>query len=142
MDLSSIAQLVSLAKDLLPALGAVWNGEPEEDSTQQSIRDIVKEKYSLLRDGVGASSMRILSHLEGCGSCEPSLLILEANPRAGKIAFTAREMLRDEFVYRLEFLKVLGVISAAGPTEYRISHLGKNFVREAKCRNDFPEIFS
>jgi len=140
IDLEAIAKIISAAKDLLPALGDAWKGQPEDDPTQKEIRALVQEQYEALRNGVGSASLRMLSHLDGCGSCEPDLLILEADARMGKVSGSAQKFLKIEFAYHLAYLVALGVVSPAGPTEYRISHLGKNFVREARYRDDYPEV--
>jgi len=140
IDLESIARLIRAAKELLPALGHAWQGEPEEEPTQKGIRVLVQEQYEILRSGVGGSSMKMLAHLDGCGSCEPDLLILEVDPRVSKISGSAQRLVKTEFAFRLAFLKMIGVVSDAGPAEYRISHLGKNFVREVRYRDDYPEV--
>ena len=140
IDLEGIAKIISAAKDLLPALGEAWEGQSEVDSGQKDIRALVQEQYEILRSGVGGASMRMLSHLDGCSSCEPDLLILEADARMGKVTGNAQKFLKTEFAYHLAYLVALGVVSPAGPTEYRISHLGKNFVREARYRDDYPEV--
>ena len=65
---------------------------------------------------------------------------LEAEARMGKFAGNAQKVQKTESAYHLACLMALGVVSPASPTEYRISHLGKSFVREARSRDHDSDV--
>lgn len=140
MDLTGIAALVTAAKDLLPALGAGWNGESEGDPTQKRIKEMTAKHYGSLRTEVDDGCMKVLKHLEDGRNCQPKFLVLEVHPIAATLPNTASELLLEEFQYRLEFLQSVGLLDNVRGGRYMISHLGQGYMRVSRDKREYPNI--
>jgi hypothetical protein len=140
MDLTGLAAPISTAQDLLPALVARWQHEPDSDPTQQRIKEVTRDSYPNLGREIDDGCMKILLHLEDGRNCQPKLLVLEVHPRAEALSSSAADLLLDEFRYRLEFMQALGFLEGVRGGGYSISHLGKAFVRVSRDERDYPNI--
>ena len=140
MDLEGIAKIILAAKELLPALGSAWKGEPESDPGQTKIKEITTLNYPELRPEIDDGSMRIMKHLEDGRNCQSRFLLLEVHPRAEALPNSAMAPLLEEFEYRLEFMQSLGMLEKIRGGGYMISHQGQAFMRVSRERKEYANI--
>jgi hypothetical protein len=138
MDIASLTEWVKGIGSLVSALPLPWGGEDANEPTQRKIYNLANRRYGELKNSISDENLRILVHLNSCRTCHPGNLFNEVY-RNGmpKFSDSDREFVLKEFVWRLEFLALLGMISRVPVSSYAISHLGKNFVR---CAIDAGDI--
>ena len=129
MRLDEIGKLAAAAGNLIGPLCAPWDGEPETDPTQIVIHNLVETFYDSFSRTLTDDDLRLIAHLNGCRHCHSSRLIKEVHDGMTSIDRVVETKLRQEFEYRIEFLKTHGLLSSVSGQKVCISHLGKGVAR-------------
>lgn len=129
MNLAELGNFAAAAGDLSGALCVAWDGEPEDDPTQETIKRLVRRFYENWARTLTDDHLRVLAHLDGCRLCQSTNLVHHVHGGLGTVDRTVQRMLRKEFESRIDLLSAHGLISPASSKKVRISHLGKGVVR-------------
>jgi len=115
-----------------------WIGERDHNGKADADAAIEKA-YATLRGAFTDGCVRILKTLES-GQL--------AHPRRLRQSIYADIVLPDkaaaafegELRYRLEYMRLHGVLARVGPTEYGITSLGQAFLEQARKRRDYYDL--
>ena len=105
---------------------------------EEQARQVIDKTYETLKGNLTGGSVQVLKQLEGGSLLYSDMLRKRLYPALSE----SPEFLRAfdaEFRYRLEYLKVNGVITFVPPSEYGISRLGMAYLEEARRRKDYPD---
>lgn len=133
-----VAALIGGGSALAQPLISRWVSGGTEKETEEKIKEAVHEKYDELKSRLSDNSIRLLHILEP-GENLADFQLLEKLHVGLEIPDPLRRKFESEFWYRLEYLKLLGLLAPAG-NEYAISNLGKAVLGEARTRNEYQHI--
>jgi hypothetical protein len=111
-----------------------------EDADKEATR-VAKKSYEILKRNVSGGCARLLKILETASFTEsllrPNMIREKLYP---SIMLSSQDLNKfdDEFRYRLEYLRLNGLVELVSNTEYGISRLGLAFLAEARRRRDYP----
>ena len=132
-----IAALVTTAGGVISKI-ITWIGQRDEN--RKADADAVIEKtYATLRGAFTDGCVRVLKAIENGQLAHPHRmrrLVYSDLSLPDKVA-TAFE---GELRYRLECMRLHGVITPVGPTEYGITSLGQAFLEQARRKRDFSNV--
>jgi hypothetical protein len=132
-----IAALVTVAGNVIGKI-ITWIGERGADGKAEADAAIEKA-YPTLRGAFTDGCVRILKALEN-GQ-------LAHAPRIRQLVYTELALpdnmvsaFEGELRYRLEYMRLHGVLAPVGPTEYGITSLGQAFLEQARRRRDYYNV--
>ena len=140
MDATIVASIIQSAATLGGALISKWRGEPETDNTQVKIREVIKPNYDYFRITLTETLVAILHALEVSNYDMPVSHLRQRVYPDLRLDRDVQDRFDNEFKYRVEFLRMLGLLQLIGTSEYTISHLGIAFLREARARGDHQRV--
>ena len=132
-----IAVLVTAAGN---AIGKIitWVGE-RRDPARTEADEVVEKAYGTLRSAFTDGCVKILKAMENGQLAHP--------PRIREVAYPDLELPENlvsrfdgELRYRLEYMRLHGVIAPVGPTEYGITDLGQSFLERARRKRDYYNV--
>jgi hypothetical protein len=132
-----IAALVSAAGSVIGKI-ITWVGE-KGDSGKADADVAIQEAYATLRGAFTDGCVRILKALEN-GQLAHALMVRQRDYTDLILPDHLIAAFDGELRYRLEYMRLHGVLATVGPTEYGITSLGQAFLEEARRRRDYPNV--
>jgi hypothetical protein len=141
-----IAAVVQASGGVLQTVIKLYYGANPDTETQKHAAKIIQKTYNTLRWDLTGGSVRVLKLLENGQlqranmvrkSFYPNLQVLQEH------GDPLEEYLDNEFGYRLQYLRVHGLVgTAAGGLypEYGITALGLAFLQEARHRRAYLDV--
>ena len=120
---------------------AKWTkNDKKAESEMPKMREIVSPHYDDLRGALTVRQVKILKFLHINVDHEPRVLPIRRYVYPD-LQMNEAEAHRfdNEFKYRLEYLRALGLVSRVGTSEYALTNLGSAFLLEAKDRG-YPGV--
>jgi hypothetical protein len=106
----------------------------------QSEADAVVEKtYGTLHSAFTGGCVKILKALEYGDLADPPRIRELAYPDL-KLPENLVSKFDGELRYRLEYMRLHGVVAPVGPTEYGITDLGQSFLARARRKRDYHNV--
>ena len=137
MEAPIIAALVtaggSLIGKLLEVGGRYSRNDPEAD---KKAGDVTAQLYDTLKQQITDGSFEILLKLESGENQTPFQIVRRMYPSLS-LDREMENLFMGEFRYRLEYLKIIGLLTMVGGSEYAITRVGSAFVEEARKRRDY-----
>ncbi len=115
-----------------------WASTKDAKADAQA-KEVLNEVYDKLQDYFTDHCVKVLLALEN-GSYQP---IYELRARVHptlQLPEGAMNQFDGEFRYRLEYLRLSGVVTLVAGSEYRITRLGQAFLEEARRRRDYNKV--
>jgi hypothetical protein len=131
-----VAAVVSAAGALLEKALEVFAGA-RDPKAQEQLAGVIHGIYPPLKVNLTPGCLRVLRSLEAGGLMYPWMLRERFYPKLQLPQEQLKELDR-EFRYRLEYLRLHGVVALIAGGEYGISRLGLAFLEEARRRRDYP----
>lgn len=140
MEPTIIAAVVSAAGSLLGKVIELYAGN-RDTRTQEQAASVIQKTYETLKGNLTDGCVRVLKLLES-GSLLYSWMIRERFYPTLQLPQEHLQELDSEFRYRLEYLRLNGVVTLVAGSEYGITRLGLAFLVEARRRRDYyGELF-
>lgn len=137
MEPTVIAALVSVAGGALSKV-IDWASK-RDDAADRQAKKVVGKAYDLLKGNFTDGAVRVLKVLEDGRNRMPFQIRQSVYPEL-KLAQDEKDQFDGEFRYRLEYLRLNGVVGIVGGSEYVITRLGQAFLEEARRRRDYPNV--
>jgi hypothetical protein len=115
-----------------------WYKGKDEDADAEA-KKIIKKAYDKLRNYFTDHYVKVLLALGNGIGLPIHELRGRIHPRL-QLAGKAIHKFDGEFRYRLEYLRLTGVITLVAASEYRITRLGQAFLEEVRRRRDYNEV--
>jgi hypothetical protein len=132
-----IAALVSASGALLGKV-IEWVGR-KDDAAQEQAKEVIGKTYDTLRANFTDGCVTALKLLEN-GEAQMPYRIRERMYPQLNLPQDVVDQLDGEFRYRLEYLRLNGVVTLVGAIEYGITRLGQAFLAEARRRRDYYKV--
>jgi hypothetical protein len=132
-----IAALVSAAGGLLGKV--IERGSQRDEKAAAHAKEIIDKTYETLRVNFTDGCVRVLKLLESGQNQAPFQIRSKLYPSL-KLAPEAMQNFDSEFRYRLEYLRLNGVLTMVGGREYGITRLGQAFLEEARRKHDYYSV--
>ena len=130
-----IAAIVSAAGALLGKAIELFAGKRDPTAQKQASR-VIEKTYETLKGNLTGGCVRVLKLLESGSLLYPPLIRQKYYPNLQLPEDHLKE-LDSEFRYRLEYLRLNGVVTLVAGGEYGITRLGLAFLEEARHRRDY-----
>ena len=137
---SIINAVVTAAGPLLGKAIELFAGNRDRKAQEPADR-VIQKTYDTLKGNLTGGCVKILKLLE-FGYLLYSEDIREKLYPTLQDAQEYLKPLDKEFRYRLEYLRLNGVVTFVPPSEYGITRLGLAFLEEARRRRDYPDQLS
>jgi hypothetical protein len=139
MEASIIAALVTASGNLVGGLlGRGGRSASPDPTIDERAEKVAADFYDQLRTSITDSCFKAMLFLESGENERVSLILSAVYPESPK---TQSDVVSLEFRYRLEYLRLLGLITLVGGSEYTISCLGAHFIEQARRRRDYYRVF-
>ena len=137
MEKIIIEALVSAAGKLLSKV--IESASERDDAAHEQAKKVIKKTYGVLRGNFTDGAVRILKMLED-GRNRMVFQIRQSMYPTLKLPQNIEHQFDGEFRYRLEYLRLNGVVYFIGGSEYAITRLGQAFLEEARRRRAYPDV--
>ena len=137
MEPSVIAAVVSAAGTLLGKV-IEWAGR-RDDAAQKQAKEVIEKAYDALKANFTDGAVTVLKVLENGENQAPFQIRHRMYP-ALTLSKDQEPQFDGEFRYRLEYLRLNGVVTLVGGSEYGITRLGQAFLEEARRRRDYYRV--
>lgn len=137
MEPTVIVAVVSAAGGLLGKV-IEWVGR-KDDKASEDAKSVVLKAYDTLKLNFTDGCVRVLKQLES-GENQASFQIRSKLHPSLQLTPELERVLDGEFKYRLEYLRLNGVLAMVGGSEYGITRLGQAFLQEARSRKDYYNV--
>ena len=113
----------------------------KDANVDAEVEKILNKTYDKLTNYFTEHCVRILLELENGIYLRIPELRRRLNPGL-QLPGEAMSQFDSEFRYRLEYLRLTGVLTLVAGSEYRITRLGQAFLEEARRRHDYINVFA
>jgi hypothetical protein len=138
MDPLIIASLIKAASDTAPSIfDRVFGGVSSSDT---KIKKFVVKKYPDLKNYVSPPCVKLLKFAEDGTYHSVDQFRTHLYPDMMFKDRTEEDAFDHEFAYRLRYLVATGFFHYAEVNEYYITHLGAEFLSEARKKRDFKDV--
>jgi hypothetical protein len=138
MEATIIAAVVTAGGSFLSKLLDLHANNPDA-KTRERAASVAQKTYDVLRRNLTDGSVRLLTLLESGSLLYPHMIRERLYPSLQ----VPRECLHEfdaEFHYRLEYLRLNGLLQLVAGREYGITVLGLAFLEEARRRRDYLAV--
>ena len=139
MEATVIAAVVSAAGGLLEKVIEWASPKGDDDKANTQAQAVVIKAYDTLRTNFTDGCVRVLKLMES-GEIQPPNKIRALLYPTLHLVGEAEEHFDGEFKYRLEYMRLNGVLTMVGGSEYGITHLGQAFLEEARKRRAYYSV--
>jgi hypothetical protein len=115
-----------------------WVGR-RDDKAQADAQTVVTKVYDTLRLNFTDGCVQVLKLLES-GENQATFQIRGRLYPNLNLDNAIERQFDGEFKYRLEYLRLNGVVTLVGGSEYGITRLGQAFLEEARKRRDYFKV--
>jgi hypothetical protein len=133
-----IAAVVSASGRLLGQVIQTYGGA-HDPKAQEAANKVIQRTYETLKGNFTDGCVRILKLLEDGNGKYPEMIRENYYPTLlssqGSEAYM--QALNREFEYRMEYLRLNGVVNHVAGREYFITRLGLAFLEEARRKRDY-----
>ncbi len=127
--------LITASPKLIEIAIQLWRGKDVDAETKK----VLDQAYDKLIDYFTDHCVKVLLALEE-GIFLP-IPDLRSRLHPGlQLPEAAIYQFDSEFKYRLEYLRLTGVVALVAGSEYRITRLGRAFLNEARRRRDYSKV--
>lgn len=133
-----VTVIVKAAGKYLPSI--IDNLFKKDESAQEKARKVVEDTYVKLRSHITDPLFCILLHLEDGNNQAPFELRPKVFPNVELGNQTIQRDFDEQFVYRLKFLSLLGLVTMVGGSEYAISRFGLAYINKARELRDYSKV--
>ena len=140
MEPTIIAAIVSAGGALLGKVIEEFAGKPDPGAQKQA-SEVIKKTYETLKGNLTTGCVRILKLLESGSPLYPKQIREKYYPELQIPEDHLKEKLDTEFRYRMEYLRLNGVVTLIAGREYGITRLGLAFLEESRRRRDYADAF-
>jgi hypothetical protein len=136
-----IAAVVQASGGLLQTVISLYYGGDRDAETRKHAARIIQKTYETLHWNLTGGCVRVLKLLEP-GHLLYASMVRESYYPNLQVLQEHLEPLDKEFGYRLEYLRLHGVVDRVGgfDPEYGITQLGLAFLEEARRRRDYQDV--
>jgi hypothetical protein len=137
MEPTIIAAVVTASGGLLSKM-IEWASKSNDDAHKKATK-VIGKTYDVLKGNLTDGAVRVLKFLED-GRNRMLIQLRQSMYPALNLAQNEEGQFNHEFRYRMEYLRLNGVVSFVGGSEYAITRLGQAFLEEARRRRDYPDV--
>jgi hypothetical protein len=137
MDPSIIAAVVTASGSLLGKVIELFAGK-RDPKTQEQAASVIQKTYDTLKGNLTGGCVRVLMLLESGSLLYPAMI----RERYYPALLAPQEYMKPfdaEFRYRMEYMRLNGIVTLVAGGEYGITRLGLAFLEEARRRRDYPD---
>jgi hypothetical protein len=138
MDSTIIAAVVTAAGALLEKAVELFAGNRDK-KRQAPAEQVIQDTYDTLRGNLTDGCVKALKLLESGSLLYPGMIRQKFYPTL-QLPAEPLQTLDHEFRYRLEYLRLNGVVTLVAGGEYGITRLGLAFLEEARRRRDYYDL--
>lgn len=140
VDPTIIAAVVTASGSFLGKLVDVY-ANTSDTKTRERAASVAQRVYEPLKGNLTGGSVRLLKLLESGSLLYPQMIRKRMYPEL-QIPSEYQQAFDGEFRYRLEYLRLNGLVQLVAGAEYGITVLGLAFLQEARRRRDYmAELF-
>lgn len=111
----------------------------KDDKANADAQKVAVKVYDVLHTNFTDGCVEVLKLMEGGENQLPSQIRDRLYPTF-HLEGDAEDHFEREFRYRLEYMRLNGVLTLIGGIEYGISRLGQAFLQEARKRRDYRSV--